>query len=154
PCHCSCGTMTRCKCSSGRAKPIRRQPGRIPPMPARIPLLVVVIWLIALHGVGSAQDVRISADRWDNPNLFSTAHEAVLDVSDPRPPCSAVHVRTILTASTPTVQATATSARIDMIAPPSRGGSGRVPLFLRVYGGLGSTGDLTGPGVAGGVAAR
>jgi len=39
-------------------------------------------------------------------------------------------------------------------APPSKGRSGQTPLFLRFYVGVGSTADVTGVGLAGGVAAR
>ncbi len=95
----------------------------------------------------------ITADRPDGPNIFSTEHAVVAPVSDPH---LAVPVAGRPTVAFPTTafEAWTTGANAEAGAPSSRARSGQTPVFLRVYGGLGSTAGVTGVGLARGVAAR
>jgi hypothetical protein len=98
-------------------------------MTVRLSITVLAVWLIALAAMASAQTLPIAVDRLDGPNISSTENAVV-------------------------VATWTTGASGEVGAPSSRGRSRQTPLFLRVYGGLGSTAGVTGVGLAGGVAAR
>src|SRR5712692_2236777 len=106
-------------------------------MTVRLSITALGIWLIALAAIASAQTLPITADRPDGPNIFSTEHAVVAPVSDPH---LAVPVAGRPTVAFPTTafEAWTTGANAEAGAPSSRARSGQTPVFLRVYGGLGS----------------